>query len=55
MTGDRLETDILLGRNAGMDTALVLTGATTADMVATADIKPTYIITRLSELLATIT
>jgi NagD protein len=50
MTGDRLETDVLMGLNAGMDAALVLTGATTADMLKTADIKPTYIINRLSEL-----
>ena len=50
MTGDRLETDVQMGINAGMASALTLTGATRlADAQATS-IKPTYIINDLGEL-----
>ena len=51
MTGDRLETDILMGLNAGMDTALTLTGATTHAMAAASRIKPTYVVHSLEELI----
>lgn len=51
MTGDRLETDVLMGLEAGMDGALTLTGATTAVAAAAASIQPTYIIHALEELL----
>jgi NagD protein len=51
MTGDRLETDVLMGLNAGMAAALTLTGATGEDRVAQSDIIPTYIIHHLGELL----
>lgn len=51
MTGDRLETDVKMGLEAGMSTALTLTGATTSAMLAISEIKPTYTIERLSDLL----
>jgi NagD protein len=51
MTGDRLETDVLMGLNAGMGAALTLTGATTEAMLAASDIRPTYVIHQLSDLL----
>lgn len=51
MTGDRLETDVLMGLNAGMAGALVLTGATDEKMLAQSAIHPTYILQRLSDLL----
>lgn len=51
MTGDRLETDVKMGLNAGMSAALALTGATTESMLALSDIKPTYVIRQLSDLL----
>ena len=51
MTGDRLETDVLMGLNAGMHAALTLTGATTAEEVKVSSIKPTYIVESLSDLL----
>ncbi len=51
MTGDRLETDVLMGLNAGMAGTLTLTGATTRAMAAQSDIQPTYIIETLEELL----
>ena len=51
MVGDRLETDVLLGLNAGMAAALALTGATSEGELAAAGIWPTYVLRRLSELL----
>jgi phosphoglycolate/pyridoxal phosphate phosphatase family enzyme len=51
MTGDRLETDVLLALNAGMDAALTLTGATTAAELQASPIRPTYVIEQLGELL----
>lgn len=51
ITGDRLETDVRMGLDAGMAAAIALTGATTAGMVATSLIRPTYVIERLADLL----
>jgi NagD protein len=51
MTGDRLETDVLMGLNAGMSGALTLTGATDEAALAMASIKPTYVLRRLEDLL----
>lgn len=44
MVGDRLATDIAMGREAGIDTALVLTGVTTREMLAESDARPTYVL-----------
>jgi ribonucleotide monophosphatase NagD (HAD superfamily) len=51
MTGDRIETDIKMGLDAGMEAALTLTGATTAAMLARSAIEPTYVLERLADLL----
>ena len=51
MVGDRLETDVLLGLNAGMDAALTLTGATDETMLAQSAVRPTYVLQVLSELI----
>jgi arabinose operon protein AraL len=51
MTGDRLETDVLMGQEAGMSTALTLTGATPESALAGSSIRPTYILRQLSDLL----
>jgi len=50
MVGDRLETDIAMGQNAGMLTAVALSGVSTRDDVARMTIPPTFAIERLSEL-----
>ena len=51
MIGDRLETDVLMGLNAGMAGALTLTGATSESDLAKSTIKPTYVIRQLADLL----
>lgn len=51
MIGDRLETDILMGRAAGMATALVLTGAARREEVERSEIRPDLVIEGLGELL----
>lgn len=51
MTGDRLETDVLMGLDAGMAAALTLTGATSAAQAAASSIRPTYVVSGLAELL----
>ncbi len=43
MIGDRLETDILGGRTAGLDTALVLSGISSREDVGRFGIRPTWI------------
>jgi arabinose operon protein AraL len=52
MIGDRLETDIQMGQEAGMSTALALTGATLKKDLEGTSIHPTYILRQLSDLLA---
>jgi len=52
MVGDRIETDIAMGRDAGMATALTLTGATDIPAAIAAKIRPTFIVTTLAELLS---
>lgn len=51
MVGDRLYTDIACGVNAGVDTALVLTGEATAADAAVSDTPPSLICRDMAELL----
>ena len=50
MVGDRLETDILMGQQAGMVTAVTLTGVATRADVAQLTHPPDYVINHLGEL-----
>jgi NagD protein len=50
MVGDRLETDIQMALSAGMDAALVLTGATDEDALAASLVRPTYVLCHFDEL-----
>lgn len=51
ITGDRLETDVRMGLDAGMAAALTLTGATTEAMLGESVVQPTYVLRRLKDLL----
>ena len=53
MVGDRLSTDIAMAVAAGMDSALVLTGETDLPMLAASDVRPTWVLNRIDELLPT--
>lgn len=55
MVGDRLHTDIHMAKDAGMISALVLTGDTSSQEVGelTPDDRPTYVLDRLDRLIPT--
>jgi len=50
MVGDRLETDILMGQQAGMATAVTLTGVSSREDVATMDTPPDYVVENIGEI-----
>jgi phosphoglycolate/pyridoxal phosphate phosphatase family enzyme len=50
LVGDRLETDMTMGRKAGMGTALVLTGVTTREQAEAWPEKPTYVLGSAAEI-----
>ncbi len=51
VVGDRLDTDIVMGKNAGAATAVVLTGATNRQTVAASPIRPDYVLESVAEIL----
>ncbi len=51
MIGDRLGTDILGGNNAGMKTALLLTGVSTREELPNSDIQPDWVFEGLLDLI----
>ena len=55
MLGDRLDTDILAGERAGMPTVLVLTGVSTREDLASAEVLPDVVVSNLPSLLEAIT
>lgn len=50
IVGDRLYTDILCGKNTGVETALVLTGEATRTDAENSGIRPDYIFSSIEEL-----
>ena len=51
LVGDRLETDIVMGKKAGMTTALVLTGVTTPETLLHSGIKPDFVWASVAEMI----
>jgi phosphoglycolate/pyridoxal phosphate phosphatase family enzyme len=51
IVGDRLDTDVQGGRNAGIATILALSGSTTEEDLIISEIKPDYVIRDLRDLL----
>ena len=51
MVGDRLETDIQMGKDTGIRTALVLTGITTRESLEASAVKPDYVLENVGEIL----
>jgi NagD protein len=52
MIGDRMDTDIVSGMEAGMETVLVLTGVTTRAMVDRFPFRPSRIVDSIADLVA---
>ncbi|MFH0823872.1 MAG: HAD-IIA family hydrolase [Pseudomonadota bacterium] len=50
VVGDRMETDILLAHNAGMDSVLVLTGATSRGDLSRFPYRPTYVFESIADI-----
>ncbi len=50
LIGDRLETDIRMGLEAGMKTALVMTGVTDAKMLEASPVRPDYVLQSIADL-----
>ncbi|MBA4395070.1 MAG: hypothetical protein C0407_16085 [Desulfobacca sp.] len=49
LVGDRLDTDIRMGIESGMKTALVMTGVTTPKILEASPIKPDYLFQSISD------
>lgn len=50
LVGDRIETDIRMGIEAGMKTALVLSGVTNEQALAASPLQPDYVLAGIAEL-----
>lgn len=50
MVGDRMDTDIIAGMQAGMDTILVLSGLTSREDLTTYPFKPTHILNSVADI-----
>jgi HAD superfamily hydrolase (TIGR01457 family) len=51
LVGDRLETDMVMGKKAGMATALVLTGVTNREILKKSVIQPDYVWESVAEII----
>ncbi|HRZ81988.1 MAG TPA: HAD hydrolase-like protein, partial [Candidatus Hydrogenedentes bacterium] len=50
MVGDRMDTDIIAGLQAGMDTILVLSGVTARDAIDRFPYRPTWVLGSVAEI-----
>jgi NagD protein len=55
MVGDRMDTDIVGGMEAGMETVLVLSGITRAEDLPRFAFRPTYVMGGVAEMLTLLT
>ncbi|OAB88549.1 HAD-IIA family hydrolase [Janibacter melonis] len=55
MVGDRMDTDVIGGQEAGMRTVLVLTGSTSRDQVETFPYRPTRVADSIADLVPLVT
>jgi NagD protein len=51
LVGDRLETDMVMGKKAGMAAALVLTGVTNRETLKRSDVQPDYVWESVGEII----
>ena len=51
LVGDRLETDMVMGKKAGMAAALVLTGVTNRETLKRSDLQPDYVWDSIAEII----
>jgi 4-nitrophenyl phosphatase len=50
LVGDRLETDIRMGLESGMKTALVMTGVTDAKTLESSPVRPDHVLESIADL-----
>jgi len=50
LVGDRLETDIRMGVESGMKTALVMTGVTDRETLEESPLRPDYVLQSIADL-----
>lgn len=50
MIGDRMDTDVLAGLEAGMETFLVLTGLTTRQQIEKFPFRPSWVVDSIADL-----
>ncbi len=50
MIGDRMDTDVLAGMEAGMQTFLVLTGLTTREQIDRFPFRPSHVVDSIADL-----
>lgn len=54
MVGDRLYTDMKMAYDNGLDSILVLTGETSLDDLKDSDIRPTYVLDSVADIMSTV-